>query len=1182
MAQAPQFTTRDGSGTSQDLVFTTNRTHITLSGTIDINTVDVQVSVNNAAFVSDPTLVLLDGLAFTIPNPASYPEGLTLDLGANSVRVRAIDIVGSVSPIASAAITRVESLGSEDTLIPTGVKLHRKRDSVDIHIAKPVLELEGLRYAVLGTEPQENTPTLLTPLDRIPYELQGFNIYASTTAGGTTGYSKVNSELVTTSSTTTDEAKLSIFESQVEFNPTDYTTDATAVFRVTTTIEDGFGQEIALVKTETWPFIQDVTLGLPSVTSRDVRMEYTGYEVERTDYVVFEHNRNAGLNDNTVSTDVFSDVDPSEPLYYVVTGVYISTATGDEFETPYSQEILGAPLIIDTRIQDLPGRTQLQIVTDYVAAVQRTNAEISLIPGSTTRDVSIDPFASEAERLWFIVDFVHRSQSFLTLLQIDDANDDGESDPVASSAYKQALKAALGFTTDAAVQTLIDTQFDKLAGNLQKTRLPGRPAVGQAVLYTEARPTLDITIASGATVTAAGESGTIRYIVGGTYVLSAADAEAYYNFDTKRYEVIADIVADTSGSDGNRPAGSITTVQSGATGMQVTNTEATVFGSDRESNGDLATRAQLAYTAVDTGTEGGYASTAAEQIGIIKSKIVKSGDELMMRDWDDVRKKHIGGKVDIWVQGLQERTVTESFAFSFEIARDIRCQIVDVATLTFRVLDDDVTVDTPIIELLDNLTLGLGVRNGTQGQDYDLTGAVLVDYSTFRLDPTIQTFTTFIDDEVIADYRFRSVNQFTFSLQPVRRVISVEGEVSGPLDTSAGYDLFKLDDPLLEGESTIADNYLVINQVGGVPTGDVITVSDESHVIIGFFDEPLGSVGVNTTTLQVFNEDRTIEYEAPGTASPDYEVIEGTPTTPVKIRRTASSAIVSGQTVVADYEHDENFTVTYVINDLLQQLQQTINTRRHVTADVLVKQAILNSVEIETTVQLKNGASKDSTDPAVRSSVSIELNQKLIGDGTAQSDIVNAIDSTDGVDFQVLPLARMGYADGSQKMRVSISNDSIRLNSLDIGGNQVFILTTALRYPTTGGGGLTTEHRGVFQDDEAMTLSSSLTTVGQVTDAAYIIGADGATITGYSDDATITAETGITDLDDIETERLARTANHVVVSLSGSGTPQDATDDHTYRATYVIRGDIGPHDLAATEVEYLDLGDFTLTFRSAD
>jgi hypothetical protein len=404
------------------------------------------------------------------------------------------------------------------------------------------------------------------------------------------------------------------------------------------------------------------------------------------------------------------------------------------------------------------------------------------------------------------------------------------------------------------------------------------------------------------------------------------------------------------------------------------------------------------------------------------------------------------------------------------------------------------------------------------------------------------------------------------------------GEASGALDSSLGYDLYKTDDPLLNGESTIAEDRLVINQVGGVPTGDTITVNDESHVLVGFYEEPLLSIGVNLTTLRVFNAARTVEYDGPSATTPDYDVVEGTATTPPKIVRTSGSTIVNGETVSVDYIHDENFTVTYVINDLLQQLQRTVNRRRHTTADVLVKQAILNSVDLETTAQLNTGAKKDTVDPAIRSNVSLELNQRLIGQGAAQSDIIKAVDATEGVDFQVLPLARMGYADGSRKLRESVSSASRRLFSLDIGGQQVFILTNALRYPTTAGGGLETEHRGVFQDDVGMVLSESLSVIGQYEGQAYIIGANGAVISGYSDDATLISE-GYTTAAAIAAERLARTANHVVLSLSGAGTPSDVPGNHVYTCSYIVRDDVGPHDMTAAEVEFLDLGQFTLTIR---
>lgn len=1149
MATAPQIEARDGTLTT-NLVLTTNQRFYSFSGTVSADTVDVQVSLNGGAFVSDPTLVRIDGTSFDVPDPESTPDGLSLNVGNNTIRLRAVDLVGSVSPVSTATLTLVEEPpGAAETLIPTGIRTRRRRGEVDLLAAVPASATVGTGDDVFGQE------------------FRGFNFYASTSPGGTSGRFKINSAPVTEVSDQEEDSN-TFSESQVDFTP------GGVNVRVLVTQEDRFGTTLETVSNTLTPIFG---------FSRNLRFSRSLSDVRVTDFIGFTHDRSAGEASGTLNSDQFFDINSSEPLYYTVTALYYDQAQNIEFETPHSQEVLGSPLVIDTNIRDLPGRESLDIVTTYVSAIQRVDSEISLIPGSTTRDVSIDPFASEAERLWFITDFVHRSQSFLTLLQIDDANGDGISDAVAGSSYKQALKAALGLATDAATQTLIDTQFDKLAGNFRKVRLPGRPAVGQVVFFTTSRPTKDIIVPSGTIVStdADTEQGlpSARYTVGGTFVIPAADADAFFNFDTRQYEVTADIVAEATGEAGNRPAGQIKNVVSGALGLRVTNREATTFGADRESNSNLATRAQLALVSVDAGTEGGYASTAAETIGVVKSKIVKSGDSLMMRDWDDVRKKHIGGKVDIWVQGLRERTVTEKFAFSFEVARDIRCQIIDISTLTLRVLDDRVTTSTPIVELLDDPLQGFGVRNVTTGEDYDLTGATIIDYQTFRLDTGITQPLTAINDIITTDYRFRSVNQFTFSLQPVRRVISVAGQASGSLDITQGFQLFKTEDPLLEGESTIASNYLVINQVGGIPTGDTITVSDEAHVLIGFFEEPLNNIGISVTTLSVFSQDRTVEYAGPDSPAPDYEVVGGTATTPLKIYRTTNSTIASGETVVVDYVHDENFTVTYVINDLLQQLQRTVDIRRHITADVLVKQAIQNSLDFDTTIQLKRGASRDTVDPAVRTNVSTELNSKLIGQGIAQSDMINAIDSTEGVDFQVLPLARMGYADGSLKPRERLAKSNARLGSLDIGGNQAFILTNALQYPTTDGGGLPTEHKGVFQDDEAMVLAPSLTTVASGPNQAYIIGSGGAAITGYSDDATLIAD-GFTDPEDILAERVLRTANHVVVALSSAGTPTDNPDMHDYSCSYVIRGDVGPHDITTSDVEYIDLGALTLTIRS--
>src|SRR5688572_13396826 len=173
MASAPQLEARDGTFTT-NLVLTTNQKALFVQGTVATNTIDLQVSVNGGSFLSDPTLVRLDGTSFEVPNPSSFPEGLDLQLGPNTLRLRAIDLVGSVSAVSSAQITRVQSSTQFDAVIPSGIRVRRKRGAVAILISKRL--------------PTDN-PAFTDPL-----EFQGFNVYASTAPGGTSGRFKVNAQ----------------------------------------------------------------------------------------------------------------------------------------------------------------------------------------------------------------------------------------------------------------------------------------------------------------------------------------------------------------------------------------------------------------------------------------------------------------------------------------------------------------------------------------------------------------------------------------------------------------------------------------------------------------------------------------------------------------------------------------------------------------------------------------------------------------------------------------------------------------------------------------------------------------------------------------------------------------------------------------------------------------------------
>lgn len=1154
MTTAPRIDYFDGSGDTDSLAVTTNISEIVLTGTVDENVVDIQINLNGAGFVSDPSLVDLSLPAFTVPNLSSFPAGLQLERGRNTIQLRAVDISGAVSPPSSAVITVVSQSDLQTVLSPpTGVVIQRSAKDVQVQ----------------WSDFSPDTPS-------------GYNVYASTGAGGTgSGYLRVNAQTIPYNSPTkVVEEVADVFQSTTTFdNP-----DSADPFAIRSTAVDSLDLRIAsdLVEAATGVVVAPVSRTIAALgIDPKYRLSLLVQSVRQINFFSFTHDRNDGITNGVLNNDVFSVVDPEDPLFYVVTAVYYDQATAQLQESRYSAELTGAPLPLDTTIRGIRIRQQNLIVQDYIQEVNEAEPSLALIPASTVREVHIEPFGNEAQKAYFLMDFVHRSKSFAALLQVDDPNLTGVSISVANSSYKQNLKSALSLSSDAAVQSLVDGAFDSLGANFGVPRQGRRPAQVLQTFYTTSLPTRDLVVAQGAIVTSSVNSSAPRFVTNASVQILAANAQAYYNPNNRRYEVKVQMIAEVPGDLGNVPAGDIDTVASGADGLQTINETAADFGRDRASNLELSEVASRKLYSLDTGTEGGYEMAAVGTPGLLEVLIVKSGDPDMMRDYDPVRHKHIGGKVDAWVKGTIERTVTETFAFQFSVAKNVRFDVVDAVSLVFRARDSRLSESNPISEMLYNPSQGLGLRNhsNTPVTEYDLTGVELVDYRTIRLNTSIPQPQTLLDDFVEGDYRYRSNNQFTAGVQPVMRVTSVVGEVSGALDPNDGFALYKLQDPLLDGESTIATDYVQINQVDGVPSGNSVAVNGETHVMIGQFEEPLDSVGVNTFTLRVFSEDRTVEYRGPNQADPDYLVLAGSQTTPVKLIRTTLSNIVSGTVISVDYEHDENFKVTFVVNDVLQQLQQRYNRMRHVTADVLAKQAVENRMSTEATIQLLPNADQANTDSEVRTNMTVLTDSKGVGGSVRQSDAVSVMDRGVGVDFIVQPFTRFTLADGAMRVRDEVPSDYVVLSSLSQFSNQVYMLIQALPFDTSDGGGGRTVHHGVYKDELIMGQATSLEDVGAGLNRSWIIGRQGAVIPGYSDDATL-APVFLTP-DAIVQERIRITANRIVVSLDAGVVPNDVPTDHAFSATYIVQGDRGVKDLETSQIEYLTPGDLVLTYRSA-
>lgn len=1135
----------------QELNFTTSMEDRFFNGVIPEDAISVEVSINGSGFSDDPALVQWGDGVWVVPSPIYEPNGLALLEGLNTLQIRAVVLSGSTTNTANVKVTLKSSTNL--TVLanpPTNTTVDQKNASV-----------------VISSEPSLQTGFI------------GMNFYASLNAGGgVSGYQRININLVregTYIEEVSDIATSSV-DALVKVDSDNIPVADPLYFRVTGSQED-IG-EVLLQEDYNEKF------EIPE-TTRTIRMNIGLSSVRNVTLYSFEHNRNFGPTSNppTVSVGDFATLTNENPLYYVITAVYFDTDTNTEYESSYSQEVVAHPLSVTTAIGSFTTTSRQNIVEEYITSIFRSNPQIKVEAGSVLRDTVIDPFSSEVERLRFVLDFFQRARTPTLLLQIDDPNGTGTSIPVTQSAYKQGLQQAFYLTSADQTQSLIDGSFDAYASNFGLVRRSGTSSRGEVVFYTTTKPTNSIVIPLGTTVAGGGA----RFSTTRASSISLENIASFFNPITGRYQVTVPIRCVTTGSSGNLGTGQITTLVSNlGGGVRVINTAPLIGGKDGESNLELTERVQNTLASVDSGTERGYLQTAADVPGVIRANVVSAGDPLMQRDLN-AQGQHKGGKVDIWVQGNQNATVTDVFSFTFEIERDIQFEVIgDPTDLLFRAVDQTLSTTNPIVELIVNTELGYNFVNASTGEAFDITGVTYPSYNTVQLSIAVAQPAVDLTDVILGSYRKRVGNAFEFLRQPVESIISVAGTVSGTLPASA-YNLISPNPPLGLGNSTLAGDYLQIigyTDTNGqtIPSGDTVSITGEPHVLIGVYPEYLDNLGANFLSIKVYNPTRTIEYRGPNDPSgdPDYQITLGSETVPVSITRVEGGQITSGSSVVIDYQHDENFTVTYNTDLIVSLVQESVDQKKHVTADVLVKKAIPVPLDIEATVIYSKGRDVSAVDQSIRLNIGNFFNRLTLGDPVRQSDVVNIIENSSGVSYVIVPFTKMVRQENSQVVREEISTDtaaeSTLITSLTTNSAVVYILNNALSAATIDGGGSENIFRGVFQNDielELLPASANLESLGFSPARSYIIGSSGLSISGYSDDATLISKGYVTE-SAILTRRKQLTANKVLVSLVVGTDPTL----HTYTATYIVGVDTGSKDIDPGKAEYLVPGTLVFTY----
>jgi uncharacterized phage protein gp47/JayE len=428
---------------------------------------------------------------------------------------------------------------------------------------------------------------------------------------------------------------------------------------------------------------------------------------------------NGGTRTTTI-TETFQDIfiflytnenlNSDDKQYYVVTAV---NDLGEE--SPYSIEVESKPLIVTTEIVLEPLRTQNDISLDYIATLLQRTPELDVKPGAVTRQLHIDPNSREISFVYVRRDFVARSQSFLTLDQLDDFDGDRISDPVSSSSYKSLMKEAYFFDTDEEVQQIIDMAYDKLAANSYTVRKPATSSRTTLTFYTEVAPTVDLTVNLDEEVSTIPTEivPAIKFKTLSTDTMLVSQIDNYYNEISQRYELTISAEAVEPGAIGNVNAGTI--INSKIAGLQVVNLSSAFGGTDKESNASLSDRSQLAYVGLDVGTAYGYEKTVTKVPEVTDVMIVGAGHSLMQRDWDEVRNKHVFGKVDIYIKGGIPVSYQDSIGFLFKQSLNENFEIIDPYDWIIKTNNPNVSFDKPIFALKE-------IKNSTKGKIYDITG----------------------------------------------------------------------------------------------------------------------------------------------------------------------------------------------------------------------------------------------------------------------------------------------------------------------------------------------------------------------------------------------------------------------------------------------------------------------------
>jgi len=535
------------------------------------------------------------------------------------------------------------------------------------------------------------------------------------------------------------------------------------------------------------------------------------------------------------SVDIPASLVNADIFYAVISAVMQDPTTNAVYESqqsgPFTCGFVNLKKVNPTDFLAL--QRQNDIASRLISEMTRRRPDLDLTSHAEPRDVLVNPVSIELSNISVREWFSRCAVSISAIAQIDDANGDGVSDPVASSPTKQQIARAYGLSqTD--VQTFIDSRFDVLGEAAGIERGGATFAVVDLTFYTYSYPTTLITVAQNticSTIPGGTDTTSVNFVTTASGTIDPTNAAAYYDTANGWYSITVPAQAQVAGASGAVGAETITQVGSGGTsGLSVTNLTGSRNGTDEESNADYAARIQNRnIVGKDTGSRMGYWGTAMETSGVTDAYVVAAGDLDMLRDWSAVMQKHTFGCVDIYARGTTQSQQTEYVPYSLPTVT-LAATVYSATKLIFKL--SGFSIGSPIYALVSLVATASGnsIYLGVNNAQFDnINGYLALDpaespfvvnsdgtTTVWQLNGANTTNLAFIQAISPASTAFSVTAQYQDgishvpALQPVLAVDSISGPITGNI-SSADISLVYTNDFLLTGGSNNAGDTVVVS-----------------------------------------------------------------------------------------------------------------------------------------------------------------------------------------------------------------------------------------------------------------------------------------------------------------------------------------------------------------------------------